>query len=375
MEKVEITIIGAGVIGLAIAAVLSDKFKNIVILEQQNTFGQGISSRNSEVIHSGIYYPAKSFKAKLCVKGAERLYEICEQYSIPHKRIGKLIIATNQSETSSLEKFFENGKKNNVKDLILLDKKEVEKIESNTNAVTAIYSPNTGIVDTHSLMKHFLRVSESQGVIISYNSEVLSLEKQRDHFDIGIKPENYHFKSRIVINCAGLSSDSIAALAGIDIHKCGYKLNLCKGSYFSYSKSSPINTLVYPVPQKELVGLGIHATLDLGNRLRFGPDVEYIETPDYSVDINKKNSFYESAIKIIRHLEKDAFIPDMVGIRPKLQSNNGEASDFIIREESDKGLDGLINLIGIESPGLTASTAIAEMVKNMVSKSVNRDKL
>jgi L-2-hydroxyglutarate oxidase LhgO len=370
MDEVRITVIGAGVIGLSIASELSAKYDNIVVLEKHHGFGQEISSRNSEVIHSGIYYPQGSLKTRLCVEGAELLYGICKKYSIPHKKLGKLIVATDSSELQTLEKLFENGERNNVKDLAILEKHDIDKIEPRTNGIAAIYSPNTGVIDSHSLMKYFFNNAKDKGVLFAFHSEIELLSKEKDGFLIGIKENKYRFKSEVVINCAGLSSDFIASLAGIDIQKSGYKLKFCKGSYFSYAKTSPIKMLIYPVPHKELIGLGVHATLDLGNRLRFGPDTEYVESIDYIVDINKKDAFYESASKIIPGLEKDAFTPDMAGIRPKLHGPNEELKDFIIRDETENGIPGLINLIGIESPGLTASPAIAAMVADIVNRIV-----
>ena len=371
MDEVKIAIIGAGVVGLAIAAELSRKFGDIVVLERHNAFGQEISSRNSEVIHSGIYYPEGSLKAKLCVEGAEQLYKICGQYSIPHRKLGKLIVATDQSELQRINELMKKGKKNNVKGLVILNNDEVGKIEPHANAIAALYSPNTGIIDSHSLMKHFYNMAEDNGVLFAFNSEVNRLDKENDGFVVGIQQDDYQFRSKVVINCAGLSSDYIAKLAGVDIQKNGYELKYCKGSYFSYAKPSPVKMLIYPVPHEELAGLGVHATLDLGGRLRFGPDAEYIDAIEYKVDADKKDFFYKGASKIIKGLEKDAFIPDMAGIRPKLSGKNEKAKDFVIKDEAEKGLDGLINLIGIESPGLTASPAIGKMVADIVSKILN----
>jgi L-2-hydroxyglutarate oxidase LhgO len=368
MEEIKITIIGAGVVGLGIASELSNRYDDIIVLERHSFFGQEISSRNSEVIHAGIYYPQGSLKAKLCVEGAERLYEICEKYSIPHKKIGKLVVAREDEEVKVLEDLFEKGRKNNVKDLRFLSKSDVQKIEPSVNAVAALYSPNTGIIDSYSLMRHFYNIAQANGVLFAFNSEVNFLNKEGNWFVVGVNQEDYRFKSKVVINCAGLSADYIAGLAGIDVQKCGYKLKFCKGSYFSYAKPSPIKMLVYPVPQEELIGLGVHATLDLGNRLRFGPDVEYINSIDYNVDIKKMDRFFESASRLISGLNKESFGPDMAGIRPKLQWPGEKVRDFVIKEESDKGLPGLFNLIGIESPGLTASPAIARMVSEMVDK-------
>ncbi len=366
MEQVNITIIGAGVVGLSIAAELSRHYKDILVLERHNTFGQETSSRNSEVIHSGIYYPQKSLKALLCIEGAAELYNICERHSIPYKKIGKLIVATEQSEICEIEKLYKNAQANNVSGISILEKNEIKKIEPNIYAIAALYSPNTGIIDSHSLMKHLFNKATSNGVLFSFNSEVVMVNKETNGFVVGISQDNYMFKSRIVINSAGLFSDHIAELAGINLDDAGYKIKFCKGSYFSYSKPSPIKTLVYPVPHSNLTGLGVHATLDIGGRLRFGPDVEYVNEIDYRVDIRKKTAFYESAIKFIPKLDIDSLVPDMAGIRPKLQGPNDPVKDFIIREEIDKGLEGLINLIGIESPGLTAASAIAKFVCEII---------
>jgi len=365
MDEVKITIIGAGVVGLAIAAELSREYEDIVVLEKHEKFGQETSSRNSEVIHSGIYYPPNSLKAKLCVNGASLLYEYCEKYSIPHSRQGKLIVASNESEVTGLQELYETGIQNGVKGLILIEKNEINKMEPNVNAKAALYSPNTGIIDSHSLMSHLHRVANASGVLFSFNTEADFIEKQKNGYVIGIKNDSYKFVSSIVINSAGLAADYMAELAGIDIDKTGYRLRYCKGSYFSYAKKPPIKMLVYPVPNKDLTGLGIHATLDLGGRLRFGPDSEYVDFIDYKVDSNKIGIFYESAEKHIKGLDKEAFGPEMSGIRPKIKGEG--IKDFVIKHEIDRGMEGFINLIGIESPGLTASLSIAKYVKNMVN--------
>ena len=369
MDKVQITIIGAGVIGLAIAARLSAQYDNIVVLEQNCRFGMETSSRNSEVIHSGIYYKPDSLKASLCLQGADMLYNLCSEFAIPYKKTGKLVVAQKPNEQKFLELLLKNGIKNGAKGLKLINKKDIQAMGPAVNAVSALYSPNTGIIDSHRLMQFFIGQAESNQVMFVYNSKVISLEKQDKDFIIGIEQDGYRFKSKIVINSAGLFADYIASLAGIDVVKNNYRLFYCKGSYFSYAKRSPVSMLVYPVPQKKLTGLGVHATLDLEKRLRFGPDTEYINRPDYyKVDKEKSDIFYNSAIRIIKNLDKKAFNPDMAGIRPKLSGPGEEARDFIIKEESDKGLGGLINLIGIESPGLTSSPAIALKVKGMVDK-------
>jgi L-2-hydroxyglutarate oxidase LhgO len=371
VDRVNITIIGAGVVGLAIAAELSKKYDDIVVLEKHDKFGQETSSRNSEVIHSGIYYPSDSLKARLCVEGAALLYAYCERHSILHSRLGKLIAASNDDEKRHLQEFYKNGVQNGVKNLTFMDEHDIAEMEPNVNAISALYSPDTGIIDSHSLMESFFKTATASGVLFSFGSEVNLIDKKENGYLIGIGNDDYKFISKVVINSAGLSSDYIAKLTGIDIQKSGYELKYCKGSYFSYAKPSPVKMLIYPVPHEELVGLGIHATLDLGGRLRFGPDTEYIDAIDYKVDADKKDIFYKGAGKIINGLEKDSFVPDMAGIRPKLSGKNEKARDFVIKDEADKGLEGLINLIGIESPGLTASPAIAKMVAGMVSGILN----
>jgi len=365
MDKVKITIIGAGVVGLAIAAELSREYDDIVVLEKHEKFGQETSSRHSEVIHSGIYYPPNSLKAKLCVEGARLLYEYCEKHSIPHSKLGKLIVASDESEVTALQELYETGIQNGVKGLTLIGKDEINKMEPNVNAVAAIYSPNTGIIDSHSLMSHLHRVANASGVLFSFNTEADFIEKQKNGYVIGIKNNNYKFASSLIINSAGLSADRIAAMAGIDIDKAGYRLSHCKGSYFSYSRKSPVKMLVYPVPHKDLSGLGIHATLDLSGRLRFGPDAEYVDAIDYKVDAGKRDVFYESVKKNIGGLDKEALNPDMAGIRSKIKGES--IKDFVIKHEVSKGMEGFINLIGIESPGLTASLSIAKYVKNMIN--------
>jgi len=366
VDEVLITVIGAGVIGLSVAAELSGKYDSVVLLERHKSFGQETSSRNSEVIHSGIYYPADSLKASLCVEGADMLYAFCREFSIPHKELGKLIVAADEREITVVEDLLRKGTGNGVRDLAVLDSRRTRALEPYLNAAASLHSPHTGILDTHSLMRQLLFLTEMRGGLVSFQSTVEHLDREHDRFVIGIKENSYQFRSRVVINCAGLGSDRIARLTGIDLDRNQYSLKYCKGSYFSYAKPSPVKTLVYPVPHENLSGLGVHATLDLGNRLRFGPDVEYTDSIDYTVDAAKRDAFYEGAGRIIRGLDKEAFIPDMAGVRPKLSGPGERARDFIIREESENGVPGLINMIGIESPGLTACLSIARLTLRMV---------
>jgi len=363
MEKVDITIIGAGVIGLAIASKLSNLYKDIIVVEKESNFGQHTSSRNSEVIHAGIYYPHGSLKAKLCVEGNRLLYGICKKHNINHKRIGKIIVAADDEEVKAVNGLFDKGMKNGVPDLKIIDQNEINKIEPNVSGICALYSESTGIIDSHSLMQYFAATAQDRGVLISYDSEVIGIDRQNGSYVIHLKKDNYKFESKILINCAGLFSDKVSSMAGIN----KYKLYYAKGNYFYYTGKSLINRLVYPAPEKSIKGLGIHATLDLGGRMKFGPDVQYIEKIDYTVDLIRKLDFYEAARRYLPSLKIESISPDMAGIRPKLQGpNDTEVKDFVITHEVDNGFPNFVNLIGIESPGLTAAPAIAEYVFDVV---------
>lgn len=366
MEEVAVTIIGAGVIGLAIAAEIAGDYESIVLLERHETFGQETSSRNSEVIHAGIYYPKDSLKALTCVEGAELLYRYCNEHSVPHVHVGKLIVASEQSELARLDSLFHNGMENGVEELSIIDQNDISRIEPSVTALAAIHSPRTGIFDSHSFMKNLYNKALSSGVIFSFNSRVDVISPEKKGYVMGIGNEDYRFFSRIVINAAGLSSDRIAALAGIDLDRAGYRLEYIKGSYFAYSKKSPVSRLVYPLPGKDRGGLGIHATIDTGGRLRFGPDAERIASINYTVESGKRELFFENASRYLKGLDREAFIPDMAGIRPAMRGEGFH--DFIIRHETEKGLSNFINLIGIESPGLTASLSIARRVKTLLQE-------
>lgn len=372
MEKVHITIIGAGVVGLAIAAELSKKYKDIVVLEKETSFGQGISSRNSEIIHAGIYYPKDSLKAKLCVEGKDLLYAFCEGNNIPFKKLGKIIAAVDESEIAQLRELEQKAKANGVDDLSWLSKRQIEELEPAVRAVSALYSPSTGIIDSHALMKCLEQKAKDNGGIVSYGSEVsLStlLETRGMRYEgrgyvINVNGEDV-LESEILINSAGLYSDRIAAMVGIDIEKNRYKLHYCKGEYFSYGKPSFLKHLVYPVPEAEVKSLGIHSVIDLAGALKFGPSAEYVDVIDYNVNPANKTKFAAAVKNLFPQVGEDDLSPDQAGIRPKLQGPGQSFRDFIIREEADNGFPGLINLIGIESPGLTACLAIAKYMTQL----------
>ncbi len=367
-QHFDITIIGAGVIGLAVAEELSRRFKDVLLLEKNDSHGQETSSRNSEVIHAGIYYPEGSLKALLCVEGRKLLYEACEKRNIPFRRTGKLIVATKPEEEGALEALLGKAQLNGVDDLLLLSGRVVHSLEQEVIASAGLLSPSTGIIDSHRLMRSLLVGAAQQGVTTALRSCVTAARFDGVLYDLEVNGGDYRVSTRVVVNSAGLQSDRVAALAGIDVDREGYRLKHYKGSYFSASPPPRIRHLVYPVPTPKHEGLGVHATIDLGGRVRFGPDVEYVDGIDYRVDEGKRDAFHESILTYLPFLAKESLSPDMCGIRPKLQGPGEDVRDFVISEESRLGLPGWVNLVGIESPGLTACLAIAKHVSNLVQQ-------
>ena len=365
MDKVKISIIGGGVIGLAIAAELSRKHKDIVLLEKETSFGQHTSSRNSEVIHAGIYYPKDSLKAKLCVEGNNLLYSFCKKHNVPYAKIGKLIVAMNDVELGALHDLEKKAKANGVLDVYMVDKAGAHQLEPAVNAYAALFSPSTGIIDSHILMKVLERQAEDNGVMLAYGSKVIAIEKTTDGYKLTLDNKD-EFVAEIVINSAGLWSDEVAVMVGIDIEKQKYKLHYCKGEYFSYAKPSFLKRLVYPVPEQDIKGLGIHAVIDLAGSLRFGPSADYVSEIDYNVDASHREKFYQAIKDLYPQVKLDDLSPDQAGVRPKLQGPGDGVRDFVIQEESRLGFSGFINLIGIESPGLTSCIAIAKYVADLI---------
>ena len=367
----EITIIGAGVVGLAIAERVSREFKNVYLIEKHPVFGQETSSRNSEVIHAGIYYPKGSLKSKLCVEGKELLYDYCLKHDIPFKKCGKLIVATSEEEIPVLDEITRRAENNGVNDLKVLDRDQIAELEPSVYALRALFSPSTGIVDTHSLMKRYEINSLNNDCNIVYGSEVTALRRIHSGYEITLLDSDknlFRFTSSMVVNSAGLTSDLISEMAGI--YDNNLKIRFCKGEYFRLNppKNRLIGRLVYPVPLQNLEGIGIHVTIDMTGGVKLGPDVTYLQSNiyDYKVTPSKQESFFKSAEKFLPFLEFDDISPEMAGIRPKIQKPGEPVRDFYIREEADRGYPGFINLIGIESPGLTSSLAIANYVMNLV---------
>ncbi len=367
----QITVIGAGVVGLAITEKLSEEYDGVFLTERHNTFGQETSSRNSEVIHAGIYYPQGSLKSILCLTGKRLLYEYCRKYDIPFKNCGKLIVATNDDEIPIIETIRQTALKNGVDDLEIIGPERIMDMEPDIFAVRAIYSPSTGIVDSHSLMKRMETNIINNGGNIAYQSEVLGINRIKGGYKVTVKDSDggtYNFSSRWIVNSSGLMSDKVSFMAGISDNSL--KINFCKGEYFRLKPplNRLINRLVYPVPLHNLDGIGIHVTIDIAGGVKLGPDVTYMKENryDYTVDPDKKDLFYRSARKFLPFLSPDDILPEMAGIRPKIQKPGEPVSDFYIREESARGFPGLINLIGIESPGLTSSLAIGGYVRNLI---------
>ncbi|MFC1698453.1 NAD(P)/FAD-dependent oxidoreductase [Candidatus Omnitrophota bacterium] len=374
MESIDITIIGAGIIGLAVADKLAGKNRSIYVLETLAGFGQEASSRNSEVIHAGIYYPPNSLKALACVEGNRLTYEICQNNNIAYKKLGKLIVASTAAEIRQLEQLQQNGQNNGVSGLEILDRQAIKRLEPAVEAQAALYSPETGIVDSHNLMRYFFQQAQAAGVEFAWRTEAARLSKDKQGYTVFVRDadgSDFSFSTKILINCAGLNSASLADSVGIDIKKKRYLLKYCKGQYFrlSNAKSALVKRLIYPVPDSSGVSLGIHATPDLDQGLRLGPDASYIEKDavNYDIDLTQRAKFAQDAGRFLPFIEVDDLTADTAGIRAKLQGPNEDVRDFVICHEEDNGFPGFVNLIGIDSPGLTSAAFIGGYVEKIVS--------
>ncbi len=361
----EVAVIGAGVVGLACGAALARHGRRVVLLERHGSPGQETSTRNSQVIHAGLYYPTNSLKALCCVEGRERLYRRCEEYNIPHRRTGKLVVATEVQEQEALERIAELGSANGAGALELLAGDEIHRREPRVRACAGLWSPESGIVDAHQLLASYQAELESHGSEVVFQTRVEGLTRAGDLWRVDTRfdgEEPFELHVPWVVNAAGLDADRIATLAGLDAVELGYRVWRCKGDYFSVAPALGALTrhLVYPVPGQ--AGLGIHVTLDLGGRFLLGPDVEYVDRISYDVDPGKAEHFASAVRRYLPELRAEHLSPEMAGIRPKLQAPGGPFRDFVIAEESAHGCPGLVNLLGIESPGLTAADAIAERV-------------
>jgi L-2-hydroxyglutarate oxidase LhgO len=369
MDKVDAIVVGAGVVGLAVAAKLSQYLTKVLIIDKNTGFGEETSSRNSEVIHAGLYYPKNSLKARCCVEGKAALYQYCQQRHIPYQRIGKLLVAHDEAEQLCLENTLSIAQGNGVDDLCWLTANQVNILEPAISARAALLSPSTGIIDVHSYMQSLLvDLEQHQGMFVG-NTRLLRAEPNEQGFvvDLLSGDENMRLNCQYLINSAGLHSTAVADLiVGLSAAHIPI-LHWCRGHYFSYSGKSPFKHLIYPVPETN--GLGIHASLDVGGQLKFGPDTEYVTSIDYTVDMALKNKFYEAVKLYFPTLEYERLQPAYAGIRPKLQGPNDSFMDFSIQAEQCHQVPGLINLFGIDSPGLTSSLAIAEQVSHLLDLS------
>lgn len=367
--EADVLVVGAGVLGLACGAELAGRGRSVLVLERHSGPGRETSSRNSEVVHAGLYYPPDSMKARYCVEGRRLLYERCAREGVPHRRLGKLIVATGPDEIPRLEEIRARGTCNGAGDLEVIDGRELARLEPRVRAVAALRSPESGVVDGHALMSSYQAELESRGSTLICRTRVVGLERGRATWRADTESEDgerFSVEVGAVVNAAGLESDAIAALAGLDVDGLGYRLHPCKGDYFAVAPGLGTLTrhLVYPVPVPG--GLGIHVTPDLGGRYRLGPDVEWVDAPRYDVDPAKADRFASAVGRYLPELTAADLAPDFAGVRPKLQRPGEAFRDFVVEEASGHGAPGLVNLIGIESPGLTAAGAIAREVARLI---------
>lgn len=372
MDSVDVTIIGAGVEGLAVSARLAKPGRSLLVVERHESFGMEASSRNSEVIHAGIYYLPGSLKNRMCLRGNELMYELCRKHSIGCRNCGKLIVAVTPEQEAGLPALYRLAGGNGARDLRIIYGKEISKLEPKVRALAALHCPTSGMVDSHSLMRHFRNSAAEGGANFAFNAPVRALKKINGGFEVRVADpsgEDYAFRSTIVVNCAGMGSGEVAAMAGIDVEEASYRIHYRKGVYFRVTRrlAEMPSMLVYPVPPGDAT-VGIHTVPDLGGGMRLGPYDFWTNEVEYSVDPSLRGLFFESCSPFLPALESDALQPDTAGIQAKRYGPGEESRDFVIRHEADRGLPGLVDLIGIESPGLTSSPAIGEFVASMVEE-------
>ncbi|MGE5545656.1 MAG: NAD(P)/FAD-dependent oxidoreductase [Solirubrobacterales bacterium] len=362
LERIDCAVIGAGVVGLAVARALALAGREVVVLEAEGAIGTGISSRNSEVVHAGMYYPAGSLKARLCVEGNRRLRGYAAEHGVALKMVGKLIVATDPDEERALADLLERGRKNGVQ-LSPVSAAEARAMEPEVACTAALHSPDTGIIDSHALMLALEGDLEDRGGVVAFNAPVLggSVRDGGTLLEIG-GAEPTRLLARTVVVAAGLRAPAVARALGLPGVPQDY---LCKGNYFTLTGKAPFRRLVYPMPVA--AGLGVHFTLDLGGGGRFGPDVEWVQSEDYRVAPERAQAFYGAIRRYWPGLPDGALEPAYAGIRPKIQAPGEPARDFVVAGPRDHGLPGVVGLYGIESPGLTACLALADLVKELVA--------
>jgi len=370
MEKVDCVVIGAGVVGLAIAREMALRGRETIILERESAFGTVSSARNSEVIHAGIYYPKDSLKAQLCVEGNRLLYEYCRSHQVATHAFGKLIVATDNEQIHDLQNILFKAQNNGVPDVRLLSSTEAFNLEPDLRCTAAMLSSSTGVVDSHGFMLSLLGGFEDAGGMIAYQSPLLRAQVVNGGFELAVGGDDaMQLKTRLLINCAGLSAPQVASkIEGLSAEKIP-RAYFAKGNYFSLAGRSPFKHLIYPIPEPG--GLGVHLTLDLAGQAKFGPDVEWLDITEekqinYAVDLRRGDGFYAAIRRYWPGLKDGSLQPDYSGIRAKIAPPNAPAADFIFDGPNQHGLPGLYNLYGFESPGLTSSLAIARYLEGLI---------
>ncbi|MBU3617668.1 NAD(P)/FAD-dependent oxidoreductase [Polynucleobacter sp. JS-Fieb-80-E5] len=377
MDQVDCVVIGAGVVGLAVAREMALQGRETILLERESAFGTISSARNSEVIHAGIYYPKDSLKAKLCVEGNRMLYEYCRTHHVATQPYGKLIVASDESQLDDLQAILYKAQQNNVPEIKMITGEQAKLMEPELHCAAAVFSATTGIVDSHGFMLSLLGGFEDAGGMIAYQSPLISAkpigENAKDGFELVIGgADGMKIQTKLLINCTGMSAPAIAQkIEGLPQQQIP-KAYFAKGNYFSLSGKSPFKHLIYPIPEPG--GLGVHLTLDMGGQAKFGPDVEWLEIDeesqiDYTVNPKRGEGFYAAVRRYWPGLKDNALQPDYSGVRAKIVPPNAPAGDFCFNTPKDHGLEGLFNLYGFESPGLTSSLAIAKHLEGLIKRS------
>jgi len=365
MFKIEAVVVGAGVVGLSIARALAARGLEVLVLDSERGIGRGVSSRNSEVIHAGLYYPPKSLKARLCVEGRRALYQYCAERGVPHRRCGKLVIATTPDEDTAVEALYERAQGNGVEDIALIGRPRLEALELEVQGTSALISKTTGIVDGHALMLSLQGDAEAAGTTVQLQTPLI--EANVNGAAVVLRTGGTEFaeiETGLLVNAAGLQAWDVSLhVQGLDPATIPPR-HLTKGSYFSMSGRAPFSHLIYPVPMAS--GLGIHLTFDLGGAARFGPDAEWVDEIDYDVDPKRGDAFYAAIRRYWPGLPDGALVPDYAGIRPRVAGPGEPTGDFVIRGPKATGHKGYVALYGIDSPGLTASLAIGDYVADLV---------
>jgi L-2-hydroxyglutarate oxidase LhgO len=367
-ETIDCAVIGAGVVGLAVGRKLAMSGREVVVLEAEEHFGTHTSSRNSEVMHAGIYYPTGSLKARLCFTGRKALYRYCEEHAVNHRRIGKVIVACDESELTGLQKYHDQAVINGCDDLRMLNADELAEMEPEVRCVAGFLSPSTGIIDAHGLMLAYLGDLEAHSGALALTSPVLSGKVTKEGFLLQVGgDEPMELLCRSLVNCAGFHAQAVArTIEGIPeatIPPTFYAI----GHYYTLAGKAPFNRLVYPVARQDW--LGVHVTIDLGGQVKFGPDFTWIDRIDYAFDESREQAFYTAIRRYYPGLKDGALQPGYTGIRPKIHGPGTPGPDFMIQGPHDHGIAGLVNLYGIESPGLTSSLAIADYVEGLLNAS------